>query len=121
VNDTRQTVTVKNRTSDETFEEHYDYLILSPGCSANRLNFNTDMAFTLRNLEDTDAINEYIDTHDVHKALIVGAGYISLEVLENLYQRVLDITLIHLSEQVNKLMDQDMNQPIFEELEEKHI
>ena len=117
INDTRQTVTVKNRTTDETFEEPYDYLILSPGCSANRLNFNTDMAFTLRNLEDTDAINEYIDTHDVHKALIVGAGYISLEVLENLYQRGLDITLIHRSEQVNKLMDQDMNQPIFDELE----
>ncbi|AGZ26347.1 MULTISPECIES: CoA-disulfide reductase [Staphylococcus] len=121
VNDTRQTVTVKNRASDETFEEPYDYLILSPGCSANRLNFNTDMAFTLRNLEDTDAINEYINTHNVHKALVVGAGYISLEVLENLYQRGLDITLIHRSEQVNKLMDQDMNQPIFDELEEKHI
>ena len=79
------------------------------------------MAFTLRNLEDTDAINDYIDTHNVHKALVVGAGYISLEVLENLYQRGLDITLIHRSEQVNKLMDQDMNQPIFDKLEEKQI
>lgn len=121
INDAKQTITVKNKNTNESFEESYDYLILSPGCSANRLNFDTDIAFTLRNLEDTDAINSYIDKNNAQKALIVGAGYISLEVLENLYHRGLDITLIHRSEQVNKLMDQDMNQPIFDELKDKHI
>lgn len=121
INDTKQTITIKNKNTNESFEESYDYLILSPGCSANRLNFDTDLAFTLRNLEDTDAINSFIDKNNAQKALIVGAGYISLEVLENLYHRGLDITLIHRSEQVNKLMDQDMNQPIFDELKDKHI
>ena len=51
--------------------------------------------------------------------MVVGAGYISLEVLENLYTRGLDVTLIHRSEQINKLMDQDMNHPIIDELEKE--
>lgn len=52
---------------------------------------------------------------------MVGAGYISLEVLENLYDRGLDVTLIHRSKQINKLMDQDINQPIIDELEKRGI
>ncbi len=52
---------------------------------------------------------------------MVGAGYISLEVLENLYDRGLDVTLIHRSKQINKLMDQDMNQPIIDELEKEAL
>uniref|UniRef100_UPI0015D85CBA FAD-dependent oxidoreductase n=1 Tax=Staphylococcus haemolyticus TaxID=1283 RepID=UPI0015D85CBA len=80
-----------------------------------------DFIFTLRNMEDTDAIDQFIEQHQVKKALVVGAGYISLEVLENLYTRGLEVTLIHRSEKVNKLMDQDMNQVIFDELDSRHI
>ncbi|NHX22193.1 NAD-binding protein, partial [Escherichia coli] len=71
--------------------------------------------------EDTDAIDRFIDQHQAKKALVVGAGYISLEVLENLYARGLDVTLIHRSDKINKLMDQDMNQVIFDELDSRHI
>ena len=52
---------------------------------------------------------------------MVSTGYISLEVLENLYDRGLDVTLIHRSKQINKLMDQDINQPIIDELEKRGI
>ncbi|MGV3128749.1 CoA-disulfide reductase [Staphylococcus simulans] len=121
VNPQNKTVTVKNRTSGETFEDSYDKLILSPGCRANRLPLDTDMAFTLRNLEDTDAIDQFIKHHDVKKVLIVGAGYISLEVLENLHINGLETVLIHRSEKVNKLMDQDMNHVIFDAMDERNI
>ncbi|MCU5745973.1 CoA-disulfide reductase [Staphylococcus sp. SQ8-PEA] len=121
IDDNRRTITVLNRQTDETFEESYDELILSPGCSAKSLGFSSDMIFTLRNMEDTDAIDDYINKHDVKRALIVGAGYISLEVLENLYRRGLQPTLIHRSRGINKLMDQDMNQPILDELEKRGV
>ena len=112
INDDKQTVTVCNRQSGETFEESYDTLILSPGADANSLGFESDIAFTLRNFEDTEAIDQFISETDAKHALVVGAGYISLEVLENLHERGLNVTLIHRSNHINKLMDQDMNQPI---------
>ncbi|OHO71584.1 CoA-disulfide reductase [Staphylococcus sp. HMSC036D05] len=121
INDDKQTVTVCNRQSGETFEEAYDTLILSPGASANSLGFESDIAFTLRNFEDTEAIDQFISETDAKHALVVGAGYISLEVLENLHERGLNVTLIHRSNHINKLMDQDMNQPIIDELEKRNI
>ncbi|MBX5319216.1 CoA-disulfide reductase [Staphylococcus caprae] len=121
INDDKQTVTVFNRQSGETFEESYDTLILSPGAGANSLGFESDIAFTLRNFEDTEAIDQFISETDAKHALVVGAGYISLEVLENLHARDLNVTLIHRSNHINKLMDQDMNQPIIDELEKRNI
>lgn len=121
INEDDQTVTVHNLQQDKTFEESYDKLILSPGCSANTLGLNSDMAFTLRNLEDTDDIDAYIEQHNVSNALIVGAGYISLEVLENFYARGITPTLIHRSTHINKLMDEDLNQTIIDELDKREI
>ncbi|AYU54751.1 CoA-disulfide reductase [Staphylococcus debuckii] len=121
VDPNHQTVTVKDLKNNTTFTEHYDYLVMSPGCRANRLPLDSDMIFTLRNLEDTDAIESYIEENNVQKALIVGAGYISLEVLENFYNRGIQTTLIHRSEAINKLMDQDMNQVVFDTMDEQNI
>ena len=110
-----------NHQTGETFDETYDKLILSPGASANTLGFTNDFTFTLRNAEDMDQIDQYITRHKAKRALVVGAGYISLEVLENLYQRGLDVTWIHRSDKVNKLMDQDMNAAIFSEIDQRNI
>ena len=83
INDKDQTVTVVNRQTNEKFKASYDKLILSPGAGANSLGFDSDYIFTLRNMEDTDAIDQFIDQHQAKKALVVGAGYISLEVFLN--------------------------------------
>ena len=121
INDTEQTVTVKNHQTGDVFDDPYDTLILSPGCRANRLPFESDMAFTLRNMEDTDDIETFIREQNVQKALVIGAGYVALEVLENLHHRGIDTTLIHRSEQINKLMDEDMNQVIIDALEHHNV
>ncbi|CAM3993819.1 CoA-disulfide reductase [Staphylococcus xylosus] len=121
INDDSQTITVYNRVNNTSFEEHYDTLILSPGCSANSLNLNSPIAFTLRNMEDTDAIETFIEQQNVNKALVVGTGYIGLEILDNLYERGITPTLIHRSTHINKLMDQDMNQAIIDEMDKRHI
>lgn len=121
VNTDKQTVTVLDKTSNEQFEKHYDALILSPGARARQFDFDCPHLFSLRNMEDTDAIESYIQHNDVKRVLVVGAGYVSLEVLDNMYERGLHPTLIHRSESVNKLMDQDMNDVIFEALNARNI
>ena len=110
INDERQTVSVLNRKTNEQFEESYDKLILSPGASANSLGTESDITFTLRNLETLMLSINSSKANQVDKVLVVGAGYVSLEVLENLYERGLHPTLIHRSDKINKLMDADMNQ-----------
>lgn len=121
INDDNQTVTVHDYQKDEVFHVNYDTLILSPGCSARSLPLDSDIVFTLRNMEDTDAIESFIQDNHVQRVLIVGAGYISLEVLDNLYERGITPTLIHRSEHINKLMDNDMNELIIESLKERNI
>ncbi|MDO5376050.1 MAG: CoA-disulfide reductase [Staphylococcus rostri] len=117
----QQIVKVKDHTTDTIIEDHYDILVLSPGARARRLNFDVPHLFTLRNMEDTDAIENYITTHNVQRVLLIGAGYVSLELLENMYERALSPTLVHRSEAINKLMDQDMNKAILSELDARNI
>ncbi|MCS4486793.1 CoA-disulfide reductase [Staphylococcus americanisciuri] len=117
----KQVVTVKDHTTGTNIEDNYDILVLSPGARARQLEFDVPHLFTLRNMEDTDAIENYITTHKVQRVLLIGAGYVSLELLENLYERGLSPTLIHRSEAINKLMDQDMNDVILSELDARDI
>lgn len=121
LNDQDKTVTIKNHQTGETFTDHYDQLILSPGCRARQLPIKSDRLFTLRNLVDTDKIEHFIETQNVKKALVVGAGYVSLEILENLYHRGIQTTFIHRSEHINKSMDKDLNKVIFDEIEKRNI
>lgn len=121
VNSEDNSVQIKNHQTGEIFTDYYDTLILSPGARAHQLDFDSPHLFTLRNMEDTDAIENYITENNVDRVLIVGGGYVSLEVLENMYERGLKPTLIHRSEAINKHMDQDMNQIIFDALDERHI
>lgn len=102
-----KTVTILNHLTQETTEDTYDQLILSPGCQAVRLPqlADSDIAFPVRTLEDTDIIEQHIEQYDVKKALIIGAGYISLEMVENLKHRGLDVTLLHRNERLLKTMD----------------
>ncbi|MCG7339411.1 CoA-disulfide reductase [Staphylococcus sp. ACRSN] len=121
IDDANSKVIVYDKKAEQSYTVDYDKLILSPGCSANNLNLNSPISFTLRNMEDTDAIYQFIEQNHVQKALVIGAGYISLEVVDNLYERNIDTTLIHRSEHINKLMDADMNQPILDEMDKRNI
>ena len=72
LNDKEKTITIKNHETGETFEDKYDQLILSPGCRANQLPVQSDRLFTLRNLVDTDKIEQLENmmkdvTEAVHK------------------------------------------------------
>ena len=85
------------------YTEHYDKLLLSPGsapmCPPIK-GIETEGIFTLRNVEDTDRIKNYLDTHAVRDAVVVGGGFIGLEMAENLHNAGIPVSIIEMAEQV---------------------
>ncbi|WP_414055968.1 CoA-disulfide reductase [Macrococcus equi] len=115
-------VTVKDIKNNTTFKDQFDYLILSPGASQITLPvLNAPHVFTMRNLEDTDKIHNYIESNAVKDVLVIGAGYISLEILENLKNRKLNVTMLHRSEHLLKSVDKEMTDYIPDILEEHGV
>ena len=90
------------------YTEHYDKLLLSPGSAPMRppiKGIETEGIFTLRNVEDTDRIKNYLDTHSVRDAVVVGGGFIGLEMAENLYNAGIPVSIIEMAEQVMAPVD----------------
>ena len=96
------------RSSGETYQESYDKLLLSPGASPVRPpleGIDSEGIFTLRNVEDTDKIKSYITTHKVDRAVIVGAGFIGLEMAENLHKTGASVSIVEMGNQVMAPVD----------------
>ncbi len=103
-------VTVKSKTKG-AYEESYDYLILSPGAKALRPNIpgiSNDKIFTLRNIPDTDVIKAYVDKKGVDSAVVIGGGYVGVEMAENLRERGLSVTLVEAAPHILAPFDSDM-------------
>ena len=96
--------TVDIRTSDgKTYTECYDKLLLSPGASPVRPplpGIDNEGIFTLRNVNDTDAIKSYLQQHKVKRAVIIGAGFIGLEMAENLQEAGAEVAVVEMANQV---------------------
>lgn len=110
VNADRKLVTVKKK-SGEVYEESFDYLILSPGAKAIRPNIqgiDHERIFTLRNIPDTDRIKEYVDRKGTKSAVVIGGGFIGVEMAENLRERGLKVTLAEAAPHILAPFDEDM-------------
>lgn len=104
-------VKVKNLHDDTVYQESYDKLILSPGAKPMMppiAGIDNKNVFSLRNVENTFEIDQFIKNHNVTKAVIVGAGFIGLEMAENLKERKIDVTIVQLMDQVMAPLDKDM-------------
>jgi NADPH-dependent 2,4-dienoyl-CoA reductase/sulfur reductase-like enzyme/rhodanese-related sulfurtransferase len=104
-------VTVKDLISGETYHESYDVLILSPGAEPVVPPFEgsrLDAVFTLRTIPDTYRIKEYVQSNKPRRAAVIGAGYIGIEMAENLHNLGLDVSIIELSDHVIQPLDPDM-------------
>ena len=115
----RKTVSVKNLESGENFEESYDKLLLSPGAKPVRPNLpgmESRKLFTLRTVEDTFRIKEYINAHQPRSAVMVGGGFIGLETAENLRELGLDVTIVQRPKQLMNPFDADMASFIHSEM-----
>ena len=104
-------VKVNNLVIGEVYEESYDKLILSPGAKAVKPNVkgvDLDKVFTLRTVEDTFAIDDFIKENQPKSATVIGGGFIGLEMAENLIHKGLDVTVVQRSSHVMPTIDGDM-------------
>ena len=111
VDSARKVVTVKNVITSDTYEESYDNLVLSPGAFPivpNIEGADCDRVFTLRNIPDTMKIKGYIDRENPKSAVVVGGGYIGVEMAENLKKAGLEVTIVELSDHLIAPLDFDM-------------
>ncbi len=93
----QHTVSVKNLETGEEFEEKYDKLLLSPGAKPTQPSIpgtDIDSLFTLRTVEDTLHIKEYIDENHPKSAVLAGGGFIGLELAENLRELGMEVTIV---------------------------
>ena len=106
-----KTVTVKNLKSGEIYTESYDNLILSPGAEPIKPNIegiDSNIVFTLRNVPDTLKIKEYIEKSKPKSAVVIGGGYIGVEMAENLKEAGLDVSVVELADHLIAPLDFDM-------------
>jgi len=115
----RKTVSVKNIKTGEMFEESYDKLLLSPGAKPvwpDLPGMESRKLFTLRTVEDTFRLKEFVERHKPKSAVMVGGGFIGLEVAENLRELGMDVTIVQRPKQLMNPFDADMASFIHAEL-----
>ncbi|GAB4074438.1 CoA-disulfide reductase [Barrientosiimonas marina] len=112
------------RDASGTQQTAYDKLVLTPGASAVKPDFagmNEERVFTLHTISDMDAIKDYVDTYKPQSCAIVGAGFVGMEMVENIQALGLDCTLINHSRHVMKLVESDMASDIEDHIQEKGV
>jgi NADPH-dependent 2,4-dienoyl-CoA reductase/sulfur reductase-like enzyme/rhodanese-related sulfurtransferase len=120
----KKQISVKNLNTGQTYSESYDKLILSPGAEPVRPpipGIDSERIFTLRNVPDTDLINDFIEKNRPARAVIVGAGYIGLEMAENLRRRGMLVAIVEMADQVLPVMDKEMTGFIQQELQKHNV
>lgn len=106
------------------YEESYDYIILSPGAKPIRPNIpgiNSSRIFSLRNIPDTDRIKDYVDNKNIRSAIVIGGGFIGVEMAENLVERSIKVTLVEAAPHILAPFDSDMVVIAEKEMEQKGI
>ncbi|PIC87288.1 pyridine nucleotide-disulfide oxidoreductase [Sporosarcina sp. P20a] len=124
INRKEKTVSISHVLTGETYEESYDRLVLSPGASPivpNLEGVDSKHVFTVRNVEDIERLNNYVQTKDIDNIAVIGGGFIGVEVAENLKLAGRNVSLIEFANQVMMPFDYDMAQILHKELMDKGI
>ena len=124
INPENKTIEVKDAHVNRVYTETYDKLILSPGAEPIRPKLpgiDSSKIFTLRNIPDTYRIKDYVDHSKPKRAIIVGAGFIGLEVAENLQMKGIDTTVVELSDHVIGPLDFEMAAIVHQHLKTKGV
>lgn len=123
INKDNKEVSIK-RTDGSTYVESYDKLLLSPGAYPLRpplKGIDSEGIFTLRNVTDTDRIKNYMTTKPIKKAVVVGAGFIGLEMAENLHDTGAEVTIVEMGNQVMAPIDFSMASHVHQHLLQKGV
>lgn len=119
----KKEVTVR-RGDGSVYTETYDKLLLSPGASPVRPplpGIDSDGIFTLRNVADTDRIKNYMQQNEIRNAVIVGGGFIGLEMAENLHHAGAQVAVVEMVNQVMGPIDFSMASLVHQHLQEKGV
>lgn len=117
------TVTIRRKDGSQ-YKESYDKLLLSPGASPVRPplpGIDSEGIFTLRNVNDTDRIKTYLTTKSVKRAVVVGAGFIGLEMAENLHHAGVDVSVVEMGNQVMAPVDFSIAAHLHQHLTQKGV
>ena len=120
----KKTVKIRDLSSGREYAEKYDKLVLSPGASPfipPIKGTNLPGVFSLRSIPDMDRIRDFISEHEPKSAVVVGGGFIGLEIAENLQHRGLEVTIIEMLNQVMAPIDYEMAAMVHQHLDFKHI
>lgn len=120
----KKSVTVKDLANQLEYAESYDKLILSPGAEPIKPplpGIDTEGIFTLRNVADTDRIKQWIGQKSVKRAVVVGAGFIGLEMAENLHAAGTNVTIVEMANQVMPPIDYTMASIVHQHLQAKNV
>jgi CoA-disulfide reductase len=124
INPDEKTVVVHDIKNDRTYTESYDKLILSPGAEPIKPpmpGIDGKNIFTLRTIPDTYRIKDFVDNNKPKKAVVVGGGFIGLEVAENLKEAGLDVTIVELADHVMAPLDYEMAAIVHQRLKDKGV
>lgn len=124
INPQNKTVEIFNITENKVYAENYDKLILSPGAEPIKprlAGIESPKIFTLRNIPDTYRIKDYVDIKKPSRAVIVGAGFIGLEVAENLHAMGVKVTVVELADHVIGPLDFEMAAIVHQHLKAKNV
>ena len=114
-------LTIKDLTNNKIYQANYDKLILSPGSEAIKIAPLSERVFELKNVEDSFKLKDSINKLNAKKIIVIGGGFIGLEILENLKLLNLDITLIEGSNHVLANLDYEMASFVHKELKDNNI
>ncbi len=117
-------VSILNKTENKVYTETYDKLLLSPGAEPVKpklAGIDSGRIFTLRNIPDTYRIKDYVDSMNPRRAVVVGAGFIGLEVTENLHLRGVKVTVVELADHVIGPLDFDMATLVHQHMKAKDV
>jgi len=124
INPDKKEITVKNLLNNEIFNDNYDKLVLSTGAKSIKPpidGIESSNIFYLRNVENADKIKSFINTNKPKKAVIIGGGFIGLELLENFSLLNIDTTIIEMNNQLMAGIDNDVTIYLEEYLRKKSI
>jgi NADPH-dependent 2,4-dienoyl-CoA reductase/sulfur reductase-like enzyme/rhodanese-related sulfurtransferase len=117
-------ITIKNRQTGAIYQESYDALVLAPGAAPIRpplAGIDLTGIFVVRTIPDSRQIREWIADHHVKRAVVVGGGFIGLEMAENLVNRKIEVTLIESHTQVMSTLDPEMVVSVQETMRSHHV
>lgn len=123
IDTSRKQVLIK-RGDGSTYSESYDKVLLSPGAVPfvpNVEGIHLEGIFTLRNVADTDRIKEYVTKHSIKRAAVIGAGFIGLEMAENLHHLGANVSIVEMADQVMPPVDFSMASHVHQHLSGKGV